>query len=437
MAKNILIAGAGYGGLAVAAFLAPKGYNVTILERRKEDSFGENRTDSFDISVLSDVGLPFPPAAQMNHCDYMTFINPGKTVQITPRIDKQSQMKIMSRDLYKHLIDNAEKCGAKLVYDTKIVGPEISDNKVIGVVAEKNGKRVKYFADLVIDAAGCDSRVRSKLPKDFGIEREFTQGQKYYAYRAHYERKGKMMPANPFCVYLYHMNRSGIDWLSTKDDYVDVQIGGFEPIKDDEISFVLSDFKFDNPQLGKDIIGRCERFAIPVRRTLSIMVADGYAAIGDSAGMTNPVLGSGVNNSILAGKILAETVAENKDGKFSVGALWNYQRRYYLDIGSEIAILDSVRQFFNDIEGRDIDFLFERKVVTQYELEDISEDNFANVSLWNLFGKAILCSARMPLLIKMVKAIRKGKGLESVSQKIPERYDSKKVQKWANKYMSG
>ena len=39
------------------------------------------------------------------------------------------------------------------------------------------------------------------------------------------------------------------------------------------------------------------------------MVADGYAAIGDSAFMTVPVIGSGIANALKAAKILADAIS--------------------------------------------------------------------------------------------------------------------------------
>ena len=48
--------------------------------------------------------------------------------------------------------------------------------------------------------------------------------------------------------------------------------------------------------------------SIPVRQPLAVMIADGYAAIGDSAFMAIPINGSGIGCSMRAGKMLADAV---------------------------------------------------------------------------------------------------------------------------------
>ena len=54
----------------------------------------------------------------------------------------------------------------------------------------------------------------------------------------------------------------------------------------------------DNPRLGTEVVRGGQFVEIPVRHPLSVMVADGYAAIGDSAFMTVPLIGSGIANSL-------------------------------------------------------------------------------------------------------------------------------------------
>ncbi|NLB36145.1 MAG: NAD(P)/FAD-dependent oxidoreductase [Clostridiales bacterium] len=433
MAKKIIVAGAGHGGLIAAAMLAIKGYNVTILERGKKGSVGNDWPVSLDVSSLEELNLTLPQSIRLVNSHYMTLINPRKTVQITPHVDNPERFRIEGREFREFLINNAAKHGAKIVYDVNILGPETLGNRVVGVFAFKDGRKVSYSADLVIDAAGCESPVRSNLPAEIGIEREFAYGQKLYVYRALYERKGKMLPANPYCIYLYHMNCKGIDSLLTEDEFVDVTIGRYVPAKLREISAMLSEFKIKNPHLGKNTIRGGVHTILPIRRALPVFVADGYAAVGDSAGMTNPVFGWGINYAMQAGKILAKTILGANHGNFSVKELWDYQRNYFLEIGSSLGALDKLQQLYFDAEARDIDYLFEKKIITTYEFESFDQKEFTHFSVIKLLGKAIACT-RLRLRKKIIKAFRGIKKLEAVSNQIPERYDLKKVKKWAKKY---
>ena len=54
--KNILVAGAGHGGLSAAAILAKNGYNVTVLEKSRREDIGHDWHDAMDIPAFITVG---------------------------------------------------------------------------------------------------------------------------------------------------------------------------------------------------------------------------------------------------------------------------------------------------------------------------------------------------------------------------------------------
>ena len=97
-------------------------------------------------------------------------------------------------------------------------------------------------------------------------------------------------------------------WAITGEKEVDILIANIgDELTDDYIALRTSQLKAANPVMGDFIRGG--RVAdIPVRQPLSMLVADGYAAIGDAAFMTIPLKGSGVGHSMRAGKILADVV---------------------------------------------------------------------------------------------------------------------------------
>ena len=57
--KNILVAGAGHGGLSAAAILAKNGYNVTVLEKSRREDIGHDWHDAMDIPALPPLLLFF------------------------------------------------------------------------------------------------------------------------------------------------------------------------------------------------------------------------------------------------------------------------------------------------------------------------------------------------------------------------------------------
>ena len=57
MAKKIIVAGAGHGGITCGALLAKNGYDVTVYERNTEDNMGHDWTDIFDPKAFKAVGM--------------------------------------------------------------------------------------------------------------------------------------------------------------------------------------------------------------------------------------------------------------------------------------------------------------------------------------------------------------------------------------------
>ena len=109
----------------------------------------------------------------------------------------------------------------------------------------------------------------------------------------------------------------GIGWIATEDTFSDLLIGHMDPLTVSEAEEIAERYRKTNPQLGTKKLRGGQLVLIPVRQPLSIMVADGYAAIGDSAFMTVPIIGSGIGNAIKNSKILAETIIGDKTETYS------------------------------------------------------------------------------------------------------------------------
>ena len=63
MARRILVAGAGHGGLTAAAQLAKAGFDVTVVERHGKDALGYDWFDALNPAVFAAVGCPHPQDA--------------------------------------------------------------------------------------------------------------------------------------------------------------------------------------------------------------------------------------------------------------------------------------------------------------------------------------------------------------------------------------
>ncbi|MBO5463441.1 MAG: hypothetical protein J6A49_09025 [Clostridia bacterium] len=435
MSKNIIVAGLGHGGIAVAAILSKNGYNVTVYEKNSEGTLGYDWTDMFDPKALEFAEIPMPPADKFKYKENMTFCGPCSKKVLTQYIPKHKTEIIMERkEIYNHFIDNAVKCGVNIVYDCEVLGPVLIGDRVVGIKTSKG----EFLGDLVIDSCGMNSPVRRNLPKQFGIQREIKKEQKISIYRAFYNKCSDDAIDGKFKIILYACGKPGVSWVASHDDYTDVLIGRFEEFGMDEVERATDFLRRTNSRLGTEKIRGGQFVDIPVRHTLSVMVANGYAAIGDSAFMTVPLIGSGIANALRASRILADTIIADKSEFYSAETLWRYQVEYYYRIGSGLSPLECVKSALLKLRTQDVDYCFESEIITQDDMTIAS--NFTNIKdLFEIRKMDIIQKIKgiknnKRLVIVAFGAVAKMSKVLVVSAQIPKKWDKTKVLKWAKQY---
>lgn len=435
MKKKIIIAGAGHGGLSAAAILGAKGYDVTVFEKKKRKDMGYDWTDVFQISCFDDAGLPRPPENKYSPSSNITYTNPGKTVHITMPDMQLSSNSVMDRKyLCRYLINLCEKNGVKFKFGTEIIAPVSGKNRVIGIIIKKNEKLSAEFGDLIIDAAGMDSPVRTLLPERFGIQNEISGSEVFTVYRAFFARTEASPPEQKYIVHFFHMRKPGISWIITEKNYMDILIGRFgEELTEEDINEAIDDLRETYPSVGNDIIRGGQVSRIPLRRTLPIIVADGYAAIGDSAGMTIPIIGSGIANSIRAGKYLADAVIADTDEEYTAKTLWKYQYDYFVNVGNKYVIIDKIKKLAASLTADDVDYLLEKEILSANELA-IGENQSTDIPLSSISKKFIRSIPKLPFVANTAKTFAKFGTVKRILKKMPQEYDKEAVIQWAEQY---
>ena len=179
MSKRIIVAGGGHGGICAGAFLAQAGFDVTVYERNTRENMGYDWTDIFDPKALTAVGIDLPPADKYEYKTDMTFYGPSERTAVRQQVPKDElEIKMERKDIYDLLIAHAEKCGVKFEYGCHIEGPLLAGDRVIGIRTDKGD----FSSDLVIDACGCESVIRSRLPECCHIEKHPKRFEKFYIY---------------------------------------------------------------------------------------------------------------------------------------------------------------------------------------------------------------------------------------------------------------
>lgn len=437
--KKIIVAGAGHGGITAGALLAKAGFDVTVYDRGEQGKLGYDWTDIFDPKALSRVGIDMPPKDKFEYKIDMTFFGPtttdaNKIRQHVPNDPNEMEIKMERSDIYELLINHAVSCGVKFKYGVTIKGPIMQGDRVIGIKTSKGD----FLGDMVIDACGCESPVRANLPDCLGIQKHPRHFEKFYVYRAFYD-----LGADPatvedkYKVMLLPEGKLGIGWIATEPEFSDLLIGRFDPFDMKEVKRTAEVYRQDNPQLGKKLLRGGQFVEIPVRQPLSIMVADGYAAIGDSAFMTVPIIGSGIGNAIKMSRVLADAIIADETKTYSAETLWKYQTEYYKQMGNGIAPLAAVKLLLTRVTPDQLDYAFNKGILTTYEMTITAN----HTSLWkflnfdpNLPKRGLALIKDLDLTKKGVRVVRDVVETIVVTKLMPQNYSRHAVQAWAKAY---
>lgn len=431
MGKKIVIAGAGHGGLVAGAKLAQAGYDVTVYERKIRSELGYDWEDAIDMRVFAECGLEPPKKEHYAFNGDMKYYNPNlKAPLVVPANGKGSAV-FERKEIYDVLIDNAEKSGVKIIYSTEILSPVMDGLRVVGIRTSDG----VVDADLVIDAAGINTPLRSRLPVCCNIDRDYGYGECFYAFRGYFDKVPGHEPDVAYEIFLMHQGERGLSWVVTKDDYVDVLIGRMAPMSKTKLQKTLDEMRAFSPQIGEKLLRGGTQEQIPVRRPLSVMVCDGYAAVGDAAYMTVPMTGSGICASMRAGMLLAETVMEDKDEVYSRETLWNYNRKYILHFGQSFAAIDILKNIMLCTEVEGVNFLFDKGIITENDMSFGKGKEEGGMSFSDMVARATRGISNLPVLLRTAGALTKGDNVKKVYQSIPETYDEKAVLKWKQDVM--
>lgn len=435
MGKKIIVAGAGHGGLAAAALLAKNGFDVTVYEQKREGELGYDWTDIFAPGALRAAGLPFPAEDKFEYKKNMTFYSPNMKIPLRQDVPQdQLEIKMERADIYDLLTSHATACGVKLVYECEIESPILNGDRVTGIRTGKGD----FYADLIIDAAGLNSPVRGNLPAMCGIENKVGQNERFFVYRTFFNYTDGEAPEDPYKVYLLPEGKAGIAWVAAEGEHTDLLIGRFSPFDMAEVERSAAYLRETNPRLGTEVLRGGQFVQIPVRQPLSVMVCDGYAAIGDSAFMTVPIIGSGIANSFKAAVMLANTVMFDFSGAFSAESLWPYQLEYYKKLGSGFAVLACVKSLLTKLEPYELDYIFEKGILTAAEFT-IGSDSTSLGSMINMSPSDMLNRVRgvyenKVLMKKLLPVISQIGKVTAVTTLMPGQWNREKVFSWAGKY---
>lgn len=432
---GILVAGAGHGGLVAAIKLAREGFSITVFEKSPKDNMGLPQKDVFEKDTFSCVDLPSPK--KITVCkNQLTLVPLEDTTAPLTLPQPEEEAIIMERKvLINHLLQLAEKSGVEIQYDCTVIKPILLGSRVAGLETSRGN----FYGDLIIDSCGVDSPVRNNLPNFMNVNREIKDFDVVYTYRAYFEKNANVpAPDTDYDILAKNDGTVGFSWVVTEDDCVDILICRFSPLTQNDVLDELQKICSEYPHISKNFVRGGRYLKIPVCQPLGVLVADGYAAVGDSAFMTVSTKGSGITYSMKAGSLLADAVLGDSDGLYNTESLWEYQSRFFKEIGFSAARHALIKNLMTYFTAQEVNDLLKSKIFTTEDVYRLMTDKLDN--LFGAQGRALIKEkirqVRENTILKEKFsdfALWIGK-LAVTETYFPNKYDRKDVQKWVNKY---
>lgn len=310
---KIIFIGAGMASLVASERLARAGYDVSVFEKDAYENLSYDWHDDVNRDAFEMFGLPLPKEGTYFPKRNWTFVPPAERIEVSLHIpEKELDWSTERRILAQQYVDRAKDV-VDFHFSTPVQSLIVENGTVNGIVA--NGEN--FYADLVVDNSGAMSPFRAQLPKSAHVTAKPRSNEIFVAYRAfHKKADGVKDPQNTNKAYLKHLGEEGISWsIIDPAGTVNVLIGRAGELPKSTFDRAYKALKASNPIISDEIVRGGRTCIIPIRYPLTRMVADGYAAIGDAAFMTIPMIGSGIENSMKAACILADTIIKSNSVK--------------------------------------------------------------------------------------------------------------------------
>ncbi len=334
---DILIVGCGPAGSSAAKEAAKTGLSVIIIE--KKQSIGEpvqcaefiSKPLLREINIAKDSIVQETKSIKLHLPDdsIVEFNSPGYMLNRS-RFDKE-------------LAADAINNGAKLMLNSKFIG--IEEEKVL---VRREGESLEIIPKVIIGADGPSSTVGQMIKyksKDFlvGIQYEVPL----------------VNPTESLKIYFRSEFFGGYGWLFPKGMLANVGIGikNLRTFKGHSIRELLNNFSYtlEKERKIKNMPLSITFGLIPAGGPLEKTVYRNVMLVGDAAGQTHPITGSGIPQAVICGKIAGNAAVKAiKSSKLEIlekyEAEWKKIFSHQLEIATKRrALLESDWENLNSI----------------------------------------------------------------------------------------
>lgn len=336
---DVVVAGAGPGGLAAAAGLAQAGLRVVVLERQAEIGSPIRTSGGSFIADLTALGIPdslFHPYRRAR------FVTPHEEAVFS--YDPPRLCLLDVRRTFQFLAERAVAAGAELRLATAAAAPIVEDGRVVGVQTRGAADRSEELrCRVVVDATG----YRAALLTQAGIGapfRRFGVGVEYDLYAPAYDSEETVI------VVGQQVAPAGYAWAGPwRQGRVRLGVGIIHPDSRADPRSYLDRLLATAPAFGLNLTGaqalELHHGLIPADGLRGRFVGHGLVAVGDAAGQASPVLGEGIRWALRGGRLAADVIIEAvAAGNVTATALGRYERRWRARYGASLRVAQWINE---------------------------------------------------------------------------------------------
>jgi flavin-dependent dehydrogenase len=382
---DVIVVGAGTSGSYFAWRLAQAGVQVLVLEKQRLVDLGQE----IDIFHMDEVrfdqfGLEHPAGDEL--LDYHpTGLAWSPDLQVQNQVDYGFY--VMHKPAFEQRMHRlVREAGGQILEGVEVVEPLVEGSTVTGVRARQGSQTADLRASIVADASGIDALVRTRLPRELGVETDaISDEDTLFVCLEFRDNLGEGLPTG-LNFYPYHK----AFWNPSRGSGAILGIGqpgSYEHAWDQHRAW-REEYFGDPGRVVKRTQGRT-----PYRRSPYSLVANGFLVLGDAAFQTKPFSGEGVTSSFTACQIAAEVAtAALARGDVSRTALWPYNTRYFRDQGAKFASMFVQLPAAAELSRHEVDYLFHNHLI--FSSEDFRQMNLHYATEMTL-GKTLSLAGRL------------------------------------------
>ncbi|MHA1763211.1 MAG: geranylgeranyl reductase family protein [Promethearchaeota archaeon] len=439
---DVLIIGAGTGGSIAARFAAKSGLDVCLIDRKPREAIGDKICgDAVGNEIFDYLNIPHPKNEELScHIKGAKLYPPSMNSCLTLIDPKQAGYIVNRLEFGQRLLNEALDAGVKNFLDeTMALDLIYKDKKVAGVkVKTKNMERKELRANLIFDASGVHSPIRKKIQSPL-VENDILKEDMILCFReiVSFPLNDQEIMDPEYISIILDQEKApgGYIWYFPKNEQsVNLGLGTFLKHKN-IIKQYYKDYVFKHFIKSSRVeILSSGGGVVPVRRPLWSCVEDSIMFVGDAACLVNPLHGGGIDPSMRAGYMAAQTaILASEEGDFSKKGLWKYNYDIMTTLGAEFAPLDLLRIVLQVLSNEELNFGLERNLLTGDEILEISSTGVLNLSIMDFAVKAFKGITHPNLLLDLNYLRLRMEEIAKHYKHFPQSFNLEEFNQWKEK----